>query len=563
MFDLKTPILCKQWNGKDMCFSSQGYVQITGCFWLSAFIFKLQGYAKPSEQNRPRGSPPSFACQIQHPQMSFFHGSQSTRFASENLPPDVSSKLKDALTLPSLSRQVAEWIFDERDKSFEHGGVTIPPHAFRSALALVSDTEFVPAKHSMRYRSHLSPKNGRDSLQTNTNMLSLYIPVEETEGIYLGYTFSIGPPFDTSVFPLQEVLLTTFSLSGRFAFEKVGHRMLIYITGMAENTAMLMSSIWISPNHRQRCYFALPKEEYAFDKLPSQVIGLTVNEEFIVRQPPHAPADSSAIVGYSQGLGTFSRNEKFMSDSSILSSGQISSLDSLVSGASLSSKGIWFENDVTALHPHLLQGFGSTESASSRLRTEVVDDPLLDAPTEMYARLNADDMFSSQQNSGSVVSCMSPSGDGKESVFVLNRNRIQDSESIGHSSNLNEMRFHSDSGLVDLSSLRLCLQDITASTQGTFFSPRVTRGVMDASSHGSAQTVTGKLRTRIQLADQMQRELLEQFALRSYSSKTQSVSADAHFLHGSLPVKDPGTPSRDIGVTSSGSYKHSPNLQTY
>lgn len=488
---------------------------------------------------------PSLACSTYHLQMS-------TRFASENLPPEVSSKLRDALRLPSHNRQVAEWIFNERDKQFEHGGVTLPPNAFRNALALVSNNEFVPARHSMLFQSQLSSKNGQNSLQTNTNMFSLYIPVEEVDGIYLGYTFTIGAPFDTSVFPLQEVVLTTFSLSGRFAFEKASHQTLICITGLAENTYMLMSSTWISPNLRQRCYFALPKEEYTFDKLPSQVIGLTVNEEYIATQSPAASPASKATITNSQGLTTWSPTANIMPDSPLLSSAPLSSYGSLLSDASLSSKGIWVDNDVTSLHPHLLQGFGSTESPSCRMHTDFIVDPLLDAPTDASARLTEEDISSSQRNSGTVVSCMSPGGHEKESVFILDTNRAN-TRSVQLSSKLKEIRFHSASGLVDLSSLRLCLQDISSATQGAFFSPRVTRSVLDASSYGAALAVTGKLRTQIQPADQKQRELLEKFALRTYYSRTQSVSADFHYLHGSAPIKDGGTSSGDIEDRPSGS----------
>lgn len=466
-----------------------------------------------------------------------FHRSPSPGNQEQILPSDVESQLKNSLRLPSVNQRVADWLFVATDVHVRQR-VTLPPHAFRTALALSSETQFIPSTQSL-LRSHLSTSDGPSNTQTDTAMFCLYIPVEEVDEVCLGYTFTIGAPFDTSVFPLREVILTTFSLSGRFAFDKTNGQILVYVTGLARNTAMLMSTIWVDSTHRRKRYFALPKNNYSFHNLPNQVIGLTVNDEYVDRSLDHRFTSPNSVEASNRGMPTTSTG--FMPTPQVPSDRSNFSDSSRASHVSLSAEGVWSGTNVASLHPHLLQGLDPLGSPSC-LQNDAIIDPLLDNPTA--SNTGQHELSSPLRDNRKVVSGLGTSGQGNESIFMLDRSARRESGGTSIASKSNDIFFHSDSGLIDLSSLAISLQDIARFTQGSFSSPRVIRGVMEPSPTVS-MIASGRLRTRIQPSDRKERELLVQSSLRSYYCDAQSVSADGRLLPRLRAANDSRTSSAD------------------
>lgn len=184
---------------------------------------------------------------------------------------DLQFMLGNALAVPAHHPRVAEWLFGVQEED-PTATTTISPASFDSALSIESKTRCIPSEE-------VAPHSGKDcaddDLENVTKSFIVFVPVEEKDGVALGYTFHIGVPMKQSLFPVRDVLRSTFAMIGRFAFDKSRREILIYIRDMTPTTSSLCCFKGLDESRKEVSFFSLPDHDFDGHHLPSRCVGVT------------------------------------------------------------------------------------------------------------------------------------------------------------------------------------------------------------------------------------------------------------------------------------------------
>lgn len=394
---------------------------------------------------------------------------------------DATHLLREALRLPAQNRIVAEWIFDEQEQDFHVNSNTVPPRAFDNALVLVSKSKFIPGNDTPLPTSCFQQiTNG--SANDFTTLFMLHLLVKESDGFYMGYSFTIGSPFEETLLPLRDAF-GTYSIVGRFVLDNDRRHMLVYISNFTSSTSLVMSLNWHENNHRSRSYFSIPNEEYGYHKLPTEVTGFTINDEYMVPGPPNAPAPTTAPRPRKPPHPPPEKEKRpFEYPHAIVTK-----------SGSMHPTGLpWVEN-VAELDPNLLDIF-TPENVEA-----------MSTPGNVFG-------FGRPQETSTSIS------------FTR---EFHSKERLPY--HMNGFANASISRSIDNGSCPDFVSGMWGVFQGSFFSPAVIRQIRTGGECNSP-SVVGQIRVQIGTAPQEDRMVLQSFARRRYYAETQPVSPDEYFL---------------------------------
>lgn len=263
----------------------------------------------------------------------------------------LQSRLSEAVRLPSQHRTVADWLFDVHADDYRSAPATIPPSGFENALAIVSESQSIPSDtSSLAVSQQASPQDGHEK---RNKTFVVFIPNEEIDGITFGHTFHIGVPIKHTLFPVRDVLRSTFAMVGKFVFDRAQSELLIYLKLFTASNAVLTHIRYIDFG-KEVSMFSLPLQDYDYYNIPSRCIGLTV-----YKQRKIASLSSSHPASGSRAMRTSADD---------LSQNVSENVDIMCGrhpGPAIYSSGVWGDDEVTQLDTHLLDRIESAESKLS------------------------------------------------------------------------------------------------------------------------------------------------------------------------------------------------------
>lgn len=389
--------------------------------------------------------------------------------------------LQEALRLPAQNRVVAEWVFDEQEQDFHVNSNTVRPSAFDNALVMVSKSKFIPGNDTpLPSSSYQQITNG--NANDFTTLFMLHILVKESDGFYMGYSFTIGSPFEESLLPLRDAF-GTYSIIGRFVLDNDRRHMLVYISNFTPRTNLIMALNWHENNHRSRSYFSIPNEEYSFHKLPTEVIGFTINDEFLEPGQSAAPTHIPKPAEKEPPSPASDKEIRSHEESTVTKTSAYRSL--------LPTESPWVE-DVTELHPNLLDTFESPDTADS-----------FSAPGRVFE-------FGWPPENSSALSYPRDLHQKEKTPTLVN--------------GINTAVRTTDVSIPDF------VSGIWGVFQGTFFSPAVIRQLRTGVGECNTPSIVGQIRVQIEAAPPEDMKVLQTFARRRYYAETLPVAPDEYFL---------------------------------
>lgn len=263
----------------------------------------------------------------------------------------LQSRLSEALRLPSQNRTVADWLFDVHADEFQLATATISPSDFENALTIVSETQPIPSDSFSVVSHQASPQGDREK---GNKTFAVFIPSEEKDGISFGYTFHIGVPFNHTLFPVRDVLRSTFAMVGKFVFHKAQSEILIYIKGLTAGSAALTTIRYVADIGKETSIFSLPHQDYDYFNMPTRCIGLTVYTQRQIASMPSSLTES----------GTKTKRPA-ADDLSHDVSENAGILRARHPASAIYSSGVWGDDEVTQVETHLLDRIESARSKHS------------------------------------------------------------------------------------------------------------------------------------------------------------------------------------------------------
>ena len=195
------------------------------------------------------------------------------------------------------NKTVTEWLFHESNHPF-HKLPVITPSCFENALGLhvdqileglLCDGSTVPFETG---KSSSAKGKNSSALPVEPGNDILFVPVMQTQGKLLGYTFGgLGADGKSQIkCPFGD--LTNFIFphyTGRFVFDPALGDLLIVSHGLgAKNQACGIGNIRVGERRgtRERSMFIVPHDQYSHEKLPVRIFAMITTEETRISSLP-------------------------------------------------------------------------------------------------------------------------------------------------------------------------------------------------------------------------------------------------------------------------------------
>lgn len=154
------------------------------------------------------------------------------------------------------------------------------------------------------------------------------LPVDSTDGIVLGYSFSIGLPFDSEVLNIRNALNSSYGLTSRLAFDGLRRHFFMYLPSLAVGSDLIVAIDWINETVRGVICASIPSRQYGAGNMPSLAISITEYEEHYV-QTSRQDSESQSSCSNSS-LATIRNNEEIIPREGVLNDTEMTTGAALV-----------------------------------------------------------------------------------------------------------------------------------------------------------------------------------------------------------------------------------------
>lgn len=223
-------------------------------------------------------------------------------------------ELAAAMQTPSEHSWVANWLFTNAAQPFHSTPLTLPPELFENSLAMhlhhdISSPDICPT--DVGYVSTTSSFSGSHQSQNlpkfvHTKDLDLLlVPVAKISQITVGYAFIRGMEHTPMQSMYSELVhgasgkntappQTVPNVStARFCFHHTRMDYTMVVTGIGGHLMGIVSMRWVSPTARERSFIIVPNASYGPRCLPSRVLSLQSQTDYLVPVPEHEIAPIS------------------------------------------------------------------------------------------------------------------------------------------------------------------------------------------------------------------------------------------------------------------------------
>lgn len=258
-------------------------------------------------------------------------------FCRASDPPEVT--LRNVLGLPREYPHVASWLFEQPEVNFRKTDEKISPELFKKALNITIRTGnpgLCGANQSGDSAgASAEPQDQADTGGEPSLMYMSIIPAHAADNIVTGYCYHIGMTHVISQLDLRGATSRSCGEVSRFAFDGLRRYILVYIPGLTSDGDLLATVNWIDERRRQVVYVFVPSEQYSFSKLPSRPLNVTIQDQVVLK---------SVQLSKQRGLARVPAPLCTM-------------VDGYKPVKPLESSEVWDHEDVTAVHPNLLDDF--------------------------------------------------------------------------------------------------------------------------------------------------------------------------------------------------------------
>lgn len=133
----------------------------------------------------------------------------------------------------------------------------------------------------------------------------LLVPVDIVDGISVGYSLTLGKLLNPRLHPFEQPKMQIEKRLGRFAFDSVKRHIVGVLHDITDTSSALYTVDCFRGNRRQRCFIAIPNNDYTFEMPPTLVLGITTKHEIKVstvkkRTPPRM-SETTSFAGGGEG----------------------------------------------------------------------------------------------------------------------------------------------------------------------------------------------------------------------------------------------------------------------
>lgn len=176
------------------------------------------------------------------------------------------------------TRFIADWLLQNAHHHFHHN-VPIPNHAFDNALAVRAIQKPVYSDPGNACSSSMADEQAQ---KFNEGKDMFLVPVGFRGGKLVGYTFGglMQPAQNAPACPYGGPTNPFFPhFVGRFSFDVNTDELLVVVNGHPPNLTCILHIIRTGACERERSQFVVPKQQYAYKKLPGKIMSLVAGTE--------------------------------------------------------------------------------------------------------------------------------------------------------------------------------------------------------------------------------------------------------------------------------------------
>lgn len=221
------------------------------------------------------------------------------------------------------NKAVTEWLFHESNQPF-HKLPVVSPSCFENALGLHVEQSIegiyneLPSKFGSGNSSNAKGSSS-SALPVEPGKDMLFVPVMQTQGKLMGYTFGGLGSDGISGHPCPFGSVTNFIFPhyvGRFVFDPALGDLLFVSHGAGKPRACGIGNIRVGERRgtRERSMFIVPRNQYSHDKLPARIFAMVTAEETRVSS---LPKYQFAINVSSSGAGSSSGESRRSNENNI------------------------------------------------------------------------------------------------------------------------------------------------------------------------------------------------------------------------------------------------------
>lgn len=465
-----------------------------------------------------------------------------------------------ALRMPHQLPWVADWLFRHHTDPF-HKQSMLAPEAFDNSLALHMHQDIcTPGTQCRQTPAPPNPPKAERISDTGFVVTKdidlLIVPVAALDGITVGYTFLNG---------VQEATVGKYSawhagpqqkhnfISGRFAFDEKRKDYIMVVNGMSPHMTGIVSLRWRDNNARDNAFFAIPKADYGPNNLPSRVLSVQCNVDYVVprsfdnparpesstnapeQQPPQQPSANTSM----DDILNLKR-DPFVLDAVFENpwSEEMSSLETI---------GTVLPPDDSGLLPELIPDFNAHVMHDI---DQILGDALQNAfspPTDTMSSstnpsLSTEYPATSPQSPLSANSCSySPSNVVIDAPPLVNQPEswLISSSSPPDGVGVPRLPGHSEtsSGAFNMSALSESLLNIESSMMGQFFSHKLRKDILHPQTGELMSRCTGQSTTKLDSVDRSALLAFRHVAAQRYYATHLSIGTDTRLITAPVPIR--------------------------
>lgn len=179
---------------------------------------------------------------------------------------------------PITSEALARYIFSPTPR--------IPSKAFASSLVLHITHRLTHSGLSDPRRAFLLPSASFAPRTESATVHLVLTPLKYVSGALVGIISAEGATPDGEIMPFAEALNNGIK-RGRFVFDVKRQQMVSILDDMGPDALGVVTTNWIDATRHERVFFAIPKQQYSFDRMPRKAMIVLTNLEYQISKIHH------------------------------------------------------------------------------------------------------------------------------------------------------------------------------------------------------------------------------------------------------------------------------------